>query len=156
MLGSERLITKLTLSFISSATACSIVRGNPSMSSDWPALTALTASLITIFIIILSGTSAPASMYFLASMPNSVPFLTCCRSSSPVLTCRNCGKSCKIFPEMVPFPPPGLPRRMRAFRSTDGYRLHGCVGSLWGRDAKVLIGKLARRAPLWCRRRWRQ
>ena len=53
------------------------------------------------------------SIYFLASFPNSVPFLTCCLSSSPVLTCRNCGKLCRILPEMVPLPPPGLPRMRR-------------------------------------------
>ena len=50
------------------------------------------------------------SMYFFASRPNSVQFLTCCLNSSPVLTCRNCGKSFNIFFEIVPLPPPGLPR----------------------------------------------
>ena len=50
------------------------------------------------------------SMYFFASMPNSVPLRTCRRNSSPVLTCRNWGKSSNILPDIVPFPPPGLPR----------------------------------------------
>lgn len=60
----------------------------------------------------LLSTNSP-SINFFASNPSGVWFLTCCLNSSPVETCRNCGKSARILPEMVPLPPPGLPRMRR-------------------------------------------
>ena len=62
-LGMHKFITISTSRFLSSATACSIVRGNPSRRSDEPFLIASTASAMTILIMMLSGTSAPSFAY---------------------------------------------------------------------------------------------
>ena len=108
------------------------------------------------------------SMYLLASLPSSVPLRTCRRSSSPVLTCRNCGKSDRIFPEIVPFPPPGLPRMRREWddgrwedpppppssRARDASDRSRALLSLLGHDAGGIIAAAAAAAgprPLWRR-----
>ena len=60
----------------------------------------------------LSGTSSPASMYFLASRPIWVWFLTAERRMSPV-EMWGIPYSATMRPAWVPLPAPGGPSRMR-------------------------------------------
>ena len=86
--GTLKLSTASRTMFISfkiasKETACAVVRGKPSRMK--PCLqSSLDKRSRTMPMVTLSGTSCPASIYFLASNPNGVDSFTAARNMSPV------------------------------------------------------------------------
>src|SRR5438874_8980753 len=93
----------------STSSAWPAVRGNPSNTAPCRASGLASSSLIRPRIT-LSGTSAPASMYFFASRPSGVSAFTAARRMSPVVIFGRPSRSARIFP-WVPLPEPGAPNR---------------------------------------------
>ena len=92
------------------ASACGIVRGNPSrmypsLQSGWLILS-ITRSTVS-----SSGTRSPWSMNAFAFFPSSVPFLILARKISPVEMC-GIPYFSAILCAWVPFPAPGAPNIM--------------------------------------------
>src|SRR3989442_10947043 len=123
--GSRKKFTAAS-SFVNldSASACAIVRGNPSRMKPFFASGSLTRGAVT-EITMSSGTSCPASMYAFAFFPRSVPCATLCRKMLPVEMCGT-PRYAASFAAWVPLPAPGGPsrtslmsRRERSQRSKD-------------------------------------
>ena len=92
-----------------SASACGMVRGNPSKMTPLCSLPKLSYTPARMSTISSSGMSWPLSMYPLAVFPSSVPFLISLRSTSPVEICPSPYFSISLS-LWVPFPAPGAPK----------------------------------------------
>src|SRR2546427_9835535 len=132
--GSRKKFTAAS-SFVNldSASACAIVRGNPSRMKPFFASGSLSRRSV-IAITMSSGTSCPASMYAFAFFPRSVPCATLCRKKLPVEMCGT-PRYAASFAAWVPLPAPGGPsktslisRRERSQRSKD-FGPHNTLGS---------------------------
>ena len=103
----------MPVSISSSASACGMVRGKPSIKKPLAVSGSCNRSL-TMPMTTVSGTSSPASMYRLASRPMAVSFLTAERRMSPVEMCGMPYLS-TMRPACVPLPAPGGPNRIRLY-----------------------------------------
>ena len=127
MMSSSSVTTEMTASIASSflerissrASAWAMVRGKPSRINPLEQSSFVKRSS-TILIVTESGTSAPASIYVLASCPKGVPFFMFSRKISPVEMCAKPYVSFNTA-QAVPFPDPGAPKIISLISKTSYY-----------------------------------